>query len=531
VSDPIFDRRTSGILLHPTSLPGDHGVGDLGPAAHAFADFLADAAQSWWQMLPLGPPGAGNSPYDSPSSFAGSSQLVSLDLLSREGWLTPREIRAPDELTRSKRARYKAARRFKEPLLRLAEQRWRGSAGAEERARFEQFKSDNASWLDDYALYSALKAAHSERCWVDWDRELRDREPAALERARRDLAGEVSYHEFVQYEFDRQWTLLRSRCRELGISLLGDIPMFVAFDGADVWAHREVFHLDETGRRSVVAGVPPDAFSETGQLWGNPLYRWDELQRTNYAWWVERLRVTLRRFDAVRLDHFIGFRRCWEIPAESTTAIQGRFVPVPGDEFFESLQRALGGLPFIAEDLGIVTAEVHALRDKFALPGMRVLQFAFSDPNGSDYLPHRYPRHAVVYSGTHDNDTTVGWYEAKPPSGRAGTAHREERDRVLRYVGGDGQELHWDVIRVALMSVANTALFPLQDLLGLGSSARMNTPGTIKDNWEWRFRPEQLTRDVAARMAILCKLYDRAPPAFARRETALDAGAHARNRY
>jgi 4-alpha-glucanotransferase len=511
VTNRSFSARSSGILLHPTSLPGPHGIGDLGPAAHRFAEFLKASGQSWWQMLPVGPTGAGNSPYDSPSSFAGSSALISLELLERDRLLKKREIEAPPRLAGAARAEYRAASRFKEPLLRLAGQRFRNGASSRERARFERFRTEQESWLDDYALFSALKTVEKGRAWVEWDAELRKRSPRALARARESLREELEHHEFVQWIFHRQWLELKTHCNELGVRLLGDVPMFVAHDGADVWSHPEIFHLDRHGQPSVVAGVPPDAFSKTGQLWGNPVYRWNVLERTGYRWWIDRFRVTLRRFDALRLDHFIGFRRYWEVPARAKTALRGRYVKVPGDDFLRKLRRALGGLPFIAEDLGVVTDEVHALRDRFELPGMRVLQFAFSDPNGSDYLPHRHDKNSAVYSGTHDNDTTVGWYRARPSSSerRAALAHRAERARVRAYLGSDGRDIAWDVIRAALMSVANTALFPLQDLLSLGSSARMNTPGTRSGNWSWRVPASALQPAVAERMAELCRLYDR----------------------
>lgn len=507
-----FSTRTSGILLHPTSLPGPYGVGDLGPAAHRFAEWLGAAGQSFWQMLPVGPPGTANSPYDSPSSFAGSALLISLELLAQRGWLKKSEIVAAKPLG-TRRADYAGAARFREPRLRQAFERFRAGAKAADREELARFRAEQSSWLRDYTLFSALKSAHGGACWSTWTPELRLRNAAALRRAGAELKDQVEYHEFLQFEFHRQWAELRERCQALGVRLLGDVPMFVAYDGADVWANPELFHLDDQGRRTVVAGVPPDAFSRTGQLWGNPLYRWDVARRTGYRWWIERFKTTLTRFDAARLDHFIGFRRYWEVPAKSKTAMRGRYVTAPGEDFFEKVRRALGGLPFMAEDLGIVTPEVTALRDRFELPGMCILQFAFSDPNGSDYLPHRFGRHSVVYSGTHDNDTTVGWFKSTAATGRGprAAASRAERERVLAYAGSSGRSIHWDIIRLGLMSVANTAVFPLQDLLGLGSQARMNTPGTTQNNWQWRVRPGELTDDLSERMSSLARLYDRAP--------------------
>lgn len=508
---PLPDRA-SGVLLHPTSLPGPHGHGDLGPAAHRFAEFLADAAQSWWQMLPLGPPGTGNSPYDSPSTFAGNPGLVSLEQLAADGLLEPGEIAAPRRLS-GRKARFDRAASYRLPRLRRAHERFSASVSKADARALSAFREEQKSWLEDFALYQALKTAHDGAPWYEWEPDLVARRPPALRRARRRLAGEVAFHEFLQYEFDKQWRALQRRCHDLGIRLLGDVPIYVAHDGADVWAHREIFHVDRTGRQRVVAGVPPDAFSSTGQLWGNPLYRWASLDKSGYSWWIARLGLTLSRFDAVRLDHFIGFRRYWEVKAGARTAQRGRFVRVPGERFLSAVEAALGGLPFIAEDLGIVTDEVRALRDRFGLPGMRVLQFAFDEDGPNDYQPHRYPRHSVAYTGTHDNDTAVGWFRERAPSGDRKRARELalRRRRVLDYLGSDGAEVHWDLIRLTLMSVADTAIFPMQDLLGLGSAARMNTPGTAHDNWTWRVQADEIAPAVAERMAGLCETYERIP--------------------
>lgn len=498
----MFDARTSGVLLHPTSLPGPFGAGDIGPAAHTFLEFLARAGQCWWQMLPIGPGGAGNSPYDSMSTFAGNPLLVSLELLARDGLLRADEITAPRALGRGK-ARYTDTARFREPRLRRAFQRFDGRADPADRRRLEAFQAKSAAWLPDYALFRALKRAQRGTPWPRWERSLRLHHVRALARARRDLATEIRFHEFVQLAFDDQWRELRLRAAQHGIRLLGDVPMFVAHDGADVWANQDLFFLDREGQRSVVAGVPPDAFSSTGQLWGNPLYRWSVMHDRGFRWWIARLSATLERFDAVRLDHFIGFRRYWEVPAGARSAVRGRFVRVPGEALFEHVSRALGALPFIAEDLGIVTDEVRSLRDRFALPGMRVLQFGFDSDEPNEYLPHRFPHRSVVYTGTHDNDTSASWL-----SGRAGAARRA---RVKHYTGAVGAEPWWDLVRLALASVANTAIFPLQDLLGLGNVARMNVPGTRRGNWEWRFGAEQLAPSLADRMAELCATYERTP--------------------
>jgi 4-alpha-glucanotransferase len=500
IGEQLLDRRSSGVLLHATSLPGQYAAGDLGPAAFGFADWLALGHQSWWQLLPVGPPGTGGSPYDSPSSFAGSPWLISLERLVRDGLLAADEI-APRGRRAAGRARLDESARFREPRLRLAFERFRARRTSSLQRELERFRAKARDWLDDWALFSALKQAHRGANWNDFEPELRDRKPAAIRRARKALQEELAYHEFVQLLFDRQWRGLREHCSRLGIALLGDLPMFVAHDGAEVWAHRELFFLDARGERTAVAGVPPDAFSAKGQLWGNPLYRWARLRKSGFAWWIARFRSALSRFDAVRLDHFIGFRRYWEVPVQARSAKRGRFVRVPGEQLFERVRRELGGLPFVAEDLGLVTAEVHALRERFGLPGMRVLAFAFGGDD-SDYLPHRYPRKTVVYTGTHDNDTIVGWFSS---------LSRADRARVLRYVGTSGGEIHWDLIRLASMSVANVALFPLQDVLGLGSVARMNLPGTTRGNWGWRVQPDQLSRATAERLGELTQCYGRAP--------------------
>lgn len=505
------------MLLHPTSLPGPFGVGDLGPEAYRFADFLARAGQSWWQMLPVSPPGGGNSPYDSPSSFAGSWLLISLEELARVGWVDRLWLNHPRSLASAERALYADAIAFRMPVLRQAYSRFQEKAPGRERERFRAFVRGNADWLSDYALYVSVKQSFGGLPWTQWPKPLRTRQRASLREARRALANEIGYHEFLQYQFDRQWSMLRAYCHERGIRLLGDIPMFVKHDGADTWANQRLFNLDGAGQPRVTAGVPPDYFSRSGQLWGNPVYRWKALKRIGYAWWIAKLRRALQRFDVVRLDHFIGFHRVWQVPAGAKTAKKGRFVGVPGADFLAHAGRALGGLPFLAEDLGIVTPQVHALRDRFRLPGMRVLAFAF-DSRTSDHQPHRYPRRTVVYTGTHDNDTMVGWLSARSPEKNAGAARalREAQARALRYAGGDGKEAHWALIRLALMSVADLAVTPLQDMLGLGSEGRMNIPGTPSGNWEWRVRSDQLSASLAERMAQLCADYERVPVSTSR---------------
>lgn len=508
-----FSERCSGILLHPTSLPGPHGVGDLGPEAHRFVDFLARAGQRYWQMLPVGPLGGGASPYDSPSAFAGSPLLLSLEVLVERGLLEPKEVSDPRAFASSRNAHYSAAIRYRERRLRRAFARFQARSGDQERAELARFVEQQSYWLTDYTLFRALKSARGNASWTTWPSELRRREASALERAQRDLEVEIQYHQFLQFEFARQWSSLKSFANARGVKLLGDVPMFVAHDGSDVWAHQTIFQLDEHGEPRVVAGVPPDYFSADGQRWGNPLYDWNVLRESGYGWWLSRFRTTLERFDALRLDHFIGFHRYWEIPAHSASAREGRFVGVPGEDFFAKVNSTLGHLPFIAEDLGILTPEVEALRDRFEMPGMRVLEFAFVDVNSRTYQPHRFPRGTVVYTGTHDNDTIVGWLSSHERS-RAEhdvSALREEKLRALAYAGSDGSEPHWDMIRLALASVANTAIFPLQDLLGLGADARMNIPGTASGNWTFRALAPEINEKLADRMGGLCESYERIP--------------------
>ncbi len=509
-------RRSSGTLLHISSLPGPYGLGDLGPAAYRFVDFLQRAGQSWWQMLPIGPLGASNSPYDSPSSHAGNPLFISLEKLAQRGYLDDVDVAPNRQLAQTRRSHYAASARYRWPRLRRAFQRFQSHASPEDRQLHDEYAHESRDWLEDYALFSALRADTSEAAavrgaaspaWSSWAPALRGREPEALREARARLGPEVDFHRFMQFEFDRQWQELRRYSSERSVWLLGDLPMFVAYEGSDVWAHPSLFFLDAEGQRTVVAGVPPDYFSQTGQRWGNPLYHWEQHVETHFSWFVSRVSRTLARFDAVRLDHFIGFHRYWEIPATSDSATVGRFLPAPGAALLERLQAAFAGLPFVAEDLGLVTPEVRALCARFGLTGMRVLQFAFA-AGAEQYLPHSYPNNCAVYTGTHDNDTAVGWFESLALSAEG----RRERQRVLDYLGGSGRQVHWDLIRVASMSVADLAIFPLQDLLGLGSRARMNIPGTAAGNWTWRFADADLAPAVAERMARFAALYGRAPP-------------------
>jgi 4-alpha-glucanotransferase len=496
---PKLDDRSSGLLLHPTSLAGGPENGDLGDEARRFVDFLAAAGQRWWQMLPVGPAGYGGSPYSAQSAFAGNAMLVSLDRLVEDGLLPAVDVA-----------------QAREPQLRAAFAAFVHKGGDPD---LDVFGDEARGWLEDFALYRALKRAYRDVQWTLWPAPLRDRDPSALAEAKATFADEIAYGRFVEWRFWRDFKALRAYAHARGVALIGDIPIFTAHDSADVWQHRDLFTLDPTtGEPALVAGVPPDYFSETGQRWGNPLYRWERMRARGFPWWIERFRAMLSAFDAVRIDHFIGFCRYWEIPAEETTAINGHWREGPGAPFFEAVKGALGELPLIAEDLGAVTADVTALRDRYHLPGIKVLQFAFAtDDATSDFLPHNYPRRAVVYTGTHDNDTSAGWYFDPGGPMRTPEETENERRRVRRYLGlppeHDGHDIHWHLIRLAMASVANVAIFPVQDVLGLGSDARMNRPGTDRGNWRFRLAPGALTPAHAGRLKELTATYGRLPPA------------------
>lgn len=505
-------NRTSGILLHLTSLPGPFGIGDLGPAAHQFVDFLADGGQGLWQVLPLGPTGYGDSPYQSLSAFAGNPLLISPALMLEDGWLTEDDLACAPAFAEGQ-VDYGSVIPWKRALLDKAYERFRIEATPAQRAHFAAFTGEHRTWLEDYCLFVALKEHHGGALWTEWAPELAGREPAALDHWRARLGREVAVHQFGQYQFFHQWALLRRYAHERGVQLVGDVPIFVAHDSADVWTHREWFHLDDTGRPTVVAGVPPDYFSATGQRWGNPLYRWDALAAEGYGFWVDRLRTLLALVDWVRLDHFRGFAAYWEIPASHSTAEHGRWVAGPGMDLFNILRKSLKGLPLIVEDLGLITWDVEALRERLQLPNMAVLQFAFgaemvsTGPSpvvigDSAFLPHNLHRDQVVYTGTHDNDTTLGWWQTCPNT---------DRDFALDYLNSDGQQIHWDFIHAALSSVANWAIIPLQDVLGLGSEGRLNLPGRAGGNWTWRYLPDALDPDLAARLRKQSALFGRRP--------------------
>lgn len=479
-------HRTAGILLHPTSLPGPGPCGDLGDGATRLLDWMQAAGITLWQVLPLGPVGYGDSPYTPTSVFAGNPLLVSVEVLVAEGWIGRADVEPP-VAGAATHCDLAAARWQKEAIFRHA---WKSLPAAPEELRraYAQFvERRRGGWLDDWALYSALKERFELSEWSAWPADLARRHPAALDLARRELAAEIDRHRFVEYLFERQWGALRRAAAERGIRILGDLPIYPALDSADVWSRPELFDLDEDGTPRAVAGVPPDYFSSTGQLWGNPLYRWARHEASGFEWWIDRLRVQLERADLLRIDHFRGLEAYWEVPAGAATAAGGRWQPAPGAQLLRSAAGALGELPLVAEDLGVITPSVEALRDDFALPGMKVLQFAF-DQEDSNHLPHHHHRRSIAYTGTHDNDTTRGWFASAPPA---------TRRRALLYLGGDASQIHRALLRAAWTSVAERAVAPLQDVLGLGGEARLNHPGQSAGNWAWRVRDQELTTEAA----------------------------------
>ena len=504
-----LEQRASGVLLHLTSLPGPVGTGDLGPRAHAFIGFLAQAGQSWWQMLPIGPTGAGDSPYQSISAFAGNPLMISLERLAEDGWLDPAEL--PED-THGHPADMAAAHGARWPLLRKAWNAFRDSASVADKAAYDAFGAQQRDWLDDYCLFVALKLAHQGRPWTDWESSFRDHQLPALAQAREAHADEIGFHHFLQFQFWRQWQGLRAAAKERGIGLIGDLPIFVSHDSADVWAHRELFDLDALGQPAEVAGVPPDYFSADGQRWGNPLYRWDLHQATAYQWWVARFWRLLQLFDAVRVDHFIGFHRYWAIPSTSPTAKDGAYKPGPGADFFKALHSQLGGLPIIAEDLGVVTPEVDELRAQFGLPGMRVLQFSFGGE--ASQLPSAYAEDCVAYTGTHDNNTTRGWLEElaaqAAADGEEAKGAQAELERALAWVAHKGQgDPVWGFIEAAMEGLPRLAITPVQDLLELQAPFRMNVPGTVEGNWAFRLEPGALGAETAQRLRALTEKHHR----------------------
>jgi 4-alpha-glucanotransferase len=498
-----MDKRGSGILLHITSLPSSYGVGDLGPEAYRFADFLAQAKQSYWQVLPLNPtyPIYGNSPYSSISAFAGNTLLVSPDLLLEEGLLS-REDLDPIPPFPDAPCDFPQAIRYKDKLLERAYQHF--NQHGKGRESFETFCSENSSWIDDFTLFVVLKRRFDGKVWNQWPRELRDRDLPSLSAIKKECHAELEREKFWQHLFFKQWHSLKDYCQEKGVHLFGDLAIYVSLDSADVWSNPGLFKLDTEKRPAFVSGVPPDYFSETGQLWGNPVYRWDVLKESNYQWWRERIVHNLKLFDALRIDHFRGLVAYWEVPAGEKTAINGKWTRVPVKDFLNTLNRNFPHLPIVAEDLGLITPDVREVMDHFELPGMKVLMFAFGEDNPMNpYLPHTYKEDFVVYTGTHDNNTVRGWFE--------GEISPEDRKRLFRYLGREVsvEEIHWALIRLAMMSVARLVILPMQDVLGLGGEARMNRPSVAQGNWEWRLLPGQITPGVSESLREITETYGR----------------------
>ena len=493
--------RSSGTLVHPTSFPSDYGIGDLGDKAYQFIDYLEDTNQGNWQILPLGPTGFGNSPYASYSAFAGNPYLISPDMLREKGLLEEKEL-AKHRLPQGTSVDYDKAYAIKDELFRLACKRFYDRNDREEQKRFREFKKDNAVWLDDYVLFVSCLIENGKRPWNQWDEKLARREKKALDSARKKLEKRIESQYWVQFEFFEQWMALRKYANGKGIRIIGDIPIFVDHNSSDVWANKRFFDVDETGNRLLVAGVPPDYFSATGQLWGNPLYRWKELEKDGYQWWIDRFKQMFTMFDAIRVDHFRGFDAYWEIKADEKTAENGRWVKGPGEKLFKAIEKKLGKLPIIAEDLGVITPSVVKLRDSFGFPGMKVLQFAFDDP-GNGFLPHNYhDSNCIVYSGTHDNDTTLGWYQQAPET---------ERNYLREYTQSDGTDVSWQLIRLGMLSVANQAIFPLQDFMELDGEHRMNFPGTTENNWMWRYTDDMLNELDRNRIRHIIAISNRNP--------------------
>jgi 4-alpha-glucanotransferase len=502
--------RSSGILLHPTSLPGANGIGDFGPEAFEFLDFLADAGQKLWQVLPLNPTGYGDSPFQCFSAIAGNHLLISLEKLSQEGILEAADFTNTPYFSQD-RVEFQQVIPWKASLLKKAAESFLTYADAEQRSAFQEFCSRNDTWLEDFSLFMACKEEFGGVAWSEWPSEVARRTPTAIEAARCRLQPVISAVKYWQFEFFRQWQALRAHAAELGIRIVGDIPIYVALDSTDVWTNPEFFCLKADVQPSKIAGVPPDYFSPTGQRWGNPIYRWDRLRQTGYRWWIDRVRAALKLYDAIRIDHFRGFEAYWEVPADEETALNGRWVKGPGAQLFEVLERELGPLPVIAENLGVITPEVEEIRRRFNYPGMAILQFAFGkDPQGPSFRPHNYSREVAAYTGTHDNDTTVGWWTSTGAEDTRTPEDVEKERRFAReYLNLGTEAIQWAMIRAVLSSVADLAIIPLQDVLGLGAETRMNFPGTSKGNWRWRFRPGTLTSDLAARLREMVALYDR----------------------
>ncbi len=494
-------KRAAGILLHPTSLPGKYGIGDLGNNAYKFIDFMEKAGQKLWQVFPLGPTGFGDSPYQSFSAFAGNPLLISPDLLKEKGFLSDEDlVRIPEFEPHN--IEYGKLIDYKTGLLKKAFENYR-KIGFSNREEYEKFCNENSFWLDDYALFMASKEYHGGVLWTEWDKSIAFRDADKLDEWREKLSELIDYQKFIQFLFFEEWSALRQYANQKGITIIGDMPIFIAYDSSDVWANKELFTVDEEGKLETVAGVPPDYFSPTGQLWGNPLYRWDEMRKDNFSWWKKRFGKLFELVDIVRIDHFRGFEAFWEIPGGAPNAIKGKWIKAPGDELFTEIKKTFGELPILAEDLGVITDEVRALRDKFGFPGMKILQFAFGKDGDKNFLPHNYTKNCVVYTGSHDNDTTKGFFE------KAMNEDIELFEWTQDYINYFGAEIVFPLIKEAYKSVANYAIIPMQDILNLGSHARMNFPGKLGGNWSWRFSWDQISNDLPSKYYYLSKLYER----------------------
>jgi 4-alpha-glucanotransferase len=503
--------RTSGILLHPTSLPGKFGIGDLGVEAYRFVDFLRNSGQHLWQMLPVGPTGYNNSPYQCHSAFAGNPLLISLEKIAEEGLLDQADFKNAPAFPEYS-IDFVSVYKFKSRLLQKAYTSFETDATLQQKEAFDTFCLQNTDWLPTYASYMAFKEINNLKAWYTWETGIRKYQHSLLREWRGKFEAQISFQEFQQYMFFKQWTNLKSYCHQNDVLLIGDLPIFMALDSTEVWSRPDMFYLDETGLPTIVAGVPPDYFSKTGQLWGNPVYRWDVMKSENYAWWIERLETIFRLFDKVRIDHFRGFEKYWAIPAGDKTAERGYWLPGPGRELFETIITKLGNVPIIAEDLGVITPEVEELRDHFGYPGMRVLQFAFSgDTKQNVHMPHLFKQNCIVYTGTHDNTPVLGWFRGEDLGETMQNVdeRRKEANMALKYLGTNGKEINWDFIRLAFESIADTAIIPLQDVIGLGNAARMNTPGTVEGNWIWRYSDNMITENMEERLKEITYLSGR----------------------
>lgn len=491
--------RASGILLHATSLPSRFGIGDFGGEAYKFIDFLQRAGQTYWQILPLGPTGYGDSPYQSFSAFAGNTLLISPEKIVEDGFTTKKEIANPPKFPHD-RVDFGAVIEWKNVILKQAFERFKRTNDEGIARAFHEFCDRNNFWLEDYALYRAIKLSISQDSWQDWNQPLKLREPEALEKTKQALDDAIFAEKFYQFTFFKQWFALKKYANDKGVKIIGDVPIFVALDSADVWCNPAQFKLNADGSPRVVSGVPPDYFSNTGQRWGNPIYDWERMRADGFRWWIERMRFALQQTDIIRVDHFRGFEACWEVPGDEETAQNGRWVQAPGAELFNALRDALGALPFMAEDLGEITPAVEHLRDSFGFARMKILLFAFGGGAGNPYLPHNHVKNAAVYTGNHDNDTVAGWFES---------ANRTERDFCLKYLNSSGKEIHWDFIRAAFSSVADSAIVPMQDVLGLGNEGRMNLPSTNSGNWNWRCQQKDFSGKLAEKLKDMTKTYGR----------------------